>query len=328
MAELGRLERVDLRNIWKTEAQDFTPWLATEENLSVLADTLGIELELEAQETNVGPFRADILCKNADGGAWVLIENQLERTDHSHLGQLLTYAAGLHAVTICWIAERFTEEHRATLDWLNEITDDKFKFFGLEVELWRIKGSPPAPKFNLVSKPNDWSRSVTASARADKENLTPRRRLQKAFWSALMKRLEEKGSPVRHKTPQPQGWIQFSVGRSEFGMEATLQSTEKWISVHLFMTGQDATAHFQLLVQQRDEIERELGKLEWRALPDKKSSGIRLRQKNADPMQQEDWPNQLDWMVSTLEGFDRAFRPRVKSLDASDWRPDDDGTDD
>ena len=118
MPELGRLESVDLREAWETEAQDFTPWLA--KNLSVLAETLDMELELEAVETNVGPFRADILCKNADGGAWVLIENQLERTNHSHLGQLLTYAAGLNAVTICWIAARFTEEHRATLDWLND----------------------------------------------------------------------------------------------------------------------------------------------------------------------------------------------------------------
>ena len=114
MSELGRLKHVDLRDVWKTEAQHFTPWLAREENLSVLASTLHMELELESQETNVGPFRADILCRNADGGSWVLIENQLERTDHTHLGQLLTYAAGLHAVTVCWIAESFTEEHRAT----------------------------------------------------------------------------------------------------------------------------------------------------------------------------------------------------------------------
>ena len=127
MAELGRLERVPLRDTWEKEDQDFTPWLATEENLSVLADTLDMELKLAVQETNVGPFRADILCKNADGGSWVLIENQLERTDHSHLGQLLTYAAGSHAVTICWIAENFTEEHRAALDWLNEIIDGRFK---------------------------------------------------------------------------------------------------------------------------------------------------------------------------------------------------------
>ena len=328
MLQLGRLERVDLRNIWETEAQDFTPWLASDENLSVLAETLGMELELEAQEKNVGPFRADILCRNADGGAWVLIENQLERTDHSHLGQLLTYAAGLHAVTICWVAERFSEEHRATLDWLNEITDERFKFFGLEVELWRIGDSPPAPKFNLVSKPNDWSRSVSASARADNEDLTPKRRLQRTFWSALMKRLEDKGSFVRHKTPQPQGWMHFSVGRSEFGLEATLQSAEKWISVHIFMRGPHATAYFRLLEQQRAEIERELGELEWRELPDKKSSSIRLRRRGADPMKEEEWRDQLDWMVSTLEGFDKTFRPRVKSLDASDWRAEDDGTDD
>ena len=100
MSELGRLQQVDLREVWETEAQDFTPWLAKEENLSVLANTLRMELELESQETNVGPFRADILCRNADGGSWVLIENQLERTDHRHLGQLLTYAAGLHGVRL------------------------------------------------------------------------------------------------------------------------------------------------------------------------------------------------------------------------------------
>ena len=192
MLELGRLERVDLREVWKIEAQDFTPWLASEESLSVLADTLHMELELVALETNVGPFRADILCRNADGGAWVLIENQLERTDHSHLGQLLTYAAGLNAVTICWIAESFTEEHRATLDWLNEITDDSFRFFGLEVELWQIGKSPVAPKFNIVSKPNDWRGSIV-----DPEPLPPRKQLQREFWSALMQRLDDRKGPVK-----------------------------------------------------------------------------------------------------------------------------------
>jgi hypothetical protein len=119
MVELGKLERVDLRDIWTSEASDFTPWLARERNLEILGDTLGIELELEAQEKAVGPFRADILCKDIATDSWVLIENQLERTDHTHLGQLLTYASGLEAVTIVWIAARFTEEHRSTLDWLN-----------------------------------------------------------------------------------------------------------------------------------------------------------------------------------------------------------------
>jgi hypothetical protein len=107
--------------------------LAREENLKLLGETIGVDLELEATEKNVGPFRADILCKDTATGHWVLIENQLEPTDHKHLGQLLTYAAGLDAVTIVWLAKEFTDEHRATLDWLNQITDDKFEFFGLEI---------------------------------------------------------------------------------------------------------------------------------------------------------------------------------------------------
>ena len=136
----------------------FYPWLAKEENLSLLGETIGIELELESQEKDVGPFRADILCKDTATDNWVLIENQLERTDHTHLGQLLTYAAGLNAVTIVWIAERFTAEHRAALDWLNEKTDEKINFFGLEIELWQIGDSPIAP--NLILSVNPMTGSV------------------------------------------------------------------------------------------------------------------------------------------------------------------------
>lgn len=132
---LERLEKIDLRSYWEREDIDFTPWLAEAENIQLLGDTVGLELEIEAQEKEVGPFRADILCKDTANDHWVLIENQLERTDHIHLGQLLTYAAGLNAVTIIWIAARFTDEHRATLDWLNEITNEDFTFFGLEIEL-------------------------------------------------------------------------------------------------------------------------------------------------------------------------------------------------
>ena len=169
---MGRLERVDLREAWGTEDGDFTPWLAREENIALLGDAIGIDLEVEAQEKQVGPFRADnILCLDTatTDKHWVLIENQLYRTDHTHLGQLMTYAAGLDAVSIVWIARQFilrkTDEHRAALDWLNEITDEEIRFFGIEVELWRIGDSPPAPKFNIVSKPNDWTKSASRKPR-------------------------------------------------------------------------------------------------------------------------------------------------------------------
>lgn len=202
---LGRLERCELREIWMSEAADFTPWLARPENLVALGEALGLLLELEAQEKAVGPFRADILCKDVDTDHWVLIENQLERTDHTHLGQLLTYASGLEAVTIIWVAGRFTEEHRSTLDWLNRITDERFRFFGLEVELWRIGHSPPAPKFNIVSKPNNWSQSVAQAAKAiDDSELSDTRILQRDYWAALLSRLDAAGGPVKgNKKPQP-----------------------------------------------------------------------------------------------------------------------------
>jgi hypothetical protein len=217
--EFGRLERVDPRLAWSTEAAHFTPWLAQTENLRLLSDTIGIELELEAQEKSVGPFRADILCKDTGTGNWVLIENQLERTDHTHLGQLITYAAGLKAVTIIWLANPFTEEHRAALDWLNQITDSRFNFFGLEVELWKIGNSQIAPKFNVVCKPNDWSKTVAeGAARVESEALTESKQIQLQFWTVFREFVLAKNSRIRPTQPLPQHWMNIAIGRSGFGL--------------------------------------------------------------------------------------------------------------
>lgn len=254
---LGRLERVELRDIWLSEASDFTPWLARKENLDILGETLGIDLELEAQERPVGPFRADILCKDIGTDRWVLIENQLERTDHNHLGQLLTYASGLEAVTIVWIAARFTEEHRSTLDWLNRITDESFRFFGLEVELWRIGDSPAAPKFNIISKPNDWSQSVAQAARAiDGAELSEARVMQRAYWGAFDKVLAASGGPVSGgKKPQPQSWMAYPVGRSHLTLNAVMVRTKKQVRAELYLSGAKAKAFFHLLAEQKAKIE-------------------------------------------------------------------------
>ena len=136
--DLSKIEQVDVREIWDKEDTDFTPWLAKEENIERLGLALGIDLIVVAEEEEVGPFRADILCKDEATEDFVLIENQLEKTDHKHLGQLLTYATGLDAVTIVWIAKEFNDEHRATLDWLNKITDEKHNFFGVKIEILKI----------------------------------------------------------------------------------------------------------------------------------------------------------------------------------------------
>ena len=195
MAQLERLTPVDLHEAWINEARDFTPWLAREENIGLLADTIGLELEVEAQEQRVGPFRADILCREKTPTANpVLIENQLDWTDHTHLGQLLTYAAGLRAVTIVWVAARFTDEHRAALDWLNDITDESVNFFGLEIELWQIGDSLPAPKFNVVCKPNDWPPDTS-------EGLGEARKFYLEYWTAFRDVLAQRAGPVKPTKP-------------------------------------------------------------------------------------------------------------------------------
>lgn len=321
MTTLGRLQKVDLRDIWKTEAQDFTPWLAQEDNLSELADTIKLDLELEAQEKNVGPFRADILCKNTENGSWVLIENQLERTDHIHLGQLLTYASGLDAVTIVWVAAQFTDEHRATLDWLNDITDDKFRFFGLEVELWRIGDSPVAPKFNVVSKPNDWTRSISRAAkRISEEPLTETKAQQLRYWTNLKEFLEQRGSPIKSQKPPAAHWTTYGIGRTYFNVTATVHFREKRLGVELYIGTTDAKPLFHILKEEKGAIESEIGALlDWMELPERKGSRIVLFRRNTDPTDESDWPEQHKWLADTIEKFDRVFRNRVARLNADDW---------
>lgn len=322
-AALGRLTRIDLRGIWSSEASDFTPWLAQEENLQVLGETLGIDLELEAQEKAVGPFRADILCKDIGTGDWVLVENQLERTDHSHLGQLLTYASGLEAVTIVWIAARFTEEHRSTLDWLNKITDESFRFFGLEVELWRIGDSPAAPKFNIVSKPNNWSRSVAQAARAiDESDLSETRLLQQRYWSALNEALGRAAGPVSgHRKPQAQSWMAYPIGRSYFNLGAVMVRPKRQIRSELYISGHKAKAFFFLLREQQEAIEQALGyALEWEELPARRDCRISAYLNDVDPEDETDWRRQHDWLAAKLNDMHRVFLGRVRALNADDWQ--------
>lgn len=314
---LGRLERVQLREAWDNEATSFTPWLAQEENLSVLSDTLEMDLSVVGTESSVGSFRADILCRDLSSDHvedhLVLIENQLERTDHGHLGQLLTYAAGLQTVTLVWIADRFTEPHRAALDWLNEITDEKFRFFGLEVELWRIGESALAPKFNVVSKPNSWSKTVHSERRSSSEvALTDTRQAQLAFWNELAGRLEGLRNGTRGRTPRAQQWYSVAVGRSGFDLNAYFVAQKRRIGVDLFLSSADAHQHFDTFILAKDEIEAELGELEW--IKATKEARIAQYHSVDDMMNEANWPEMLDWLVEHLTAFDRAFRERVRNL--------------
>ena len=318
---LGRLVKVDLRDIWQHEANDFTPWLAQPENIKLLGETIGYELEVEATEQAVGKFSADILCKDIVDNHLILIENQLERTDHTHLGQLLTYASGLDTVTIIWIAKSFTEEHRAALDWLNEITNESFCFFGIEVELWKIENSPIAPNFKLISKPNDWVKSGgRAVSRGVSEPLTEAKALQLEYWTEFREYLQNKSKIIRPRKARAQHWASFSVGRSGFHLSATTNTRDGLIGVSLIIDGEHGNAHYHLLFERKEEIEDAIGqRLDWQEKPDKQQSWVYLGDAKSDPWDKDNWQSQHQWLCSKLEAFHKAFSPIIRDLDSDDY---------
>ncbi|WP_380057508.1 DUF4268 domain-containing protein [Falsihalocynthiibacter sp. SS001] len=317
MTQLGRLERVDLRVEWTKEAQDFTPWLAQEENITLLGETLNMSLEVEEEERRVGRFSADILCRDtatADGD-WVVIENQLERTDHTHLGQIITYAAGLEAKTCIWVAAKFHEEHRAAVDWLNEITGDGHQFFALEIELWRIGDSLSAPKFNIVAQPNDWKRDVgRAAKKLEGANVSATKQLQLEFWEGVNERIST-NNVVRARKPSPKQWMDYSVGKTGFILRATISTQNNRVGVGLYIQHPDAQIMFDQMLEFRDEVEGTLSfALDWDPLPGKQACKISTEFDVPEAADKSAWPELQTWVVDTLEEMHRCFAPKVKAV--------------
>lgn len=310
---LSKLERVPLREAWKHEAGDFTPWLAEPDNLNALADALGLsELAWVATEHWVGDFKLDILC--TEGEEQVIIENQLAETDHRHLGQILTYAAGVGAQKVIWVAESFRPEHIAALQFLNDNTSENLDFFGVQVELWRIGDSPLAPKFEVVAKPNDWAKSGREQARAA-SSTSPTKQLQQKFWVALIERLAKTAPQIRPQKPLPQHWLNNSIGRSGFGLNITANTRDERLGVELVPHGPDAKKHFANLSAQKQQIENALGfELDWQELPDALSSRIAAWYPNAPIEDENRWNEYLDWLTQRLVKMDKVLRPIVKAL--------------
>ena len=250
--------------------------------LEALSETLGMDLETTGTEQSVGAYRADLLCKDAFSGNAVLIENQLEKTNHSHLGQILTYSAGLSVKTVVWIASRFTDEHRAAMDYLNEITEEGYSFFGLEVELWKIGNSAPAPKFNIVSRPNTWAKNVRESNQQHGE-LTEVKKQQLAYWTAFKEFMDARKSSVRCQNGSPQHWVNMSIGKSGFWLTARVNSLKSIISADFRFKTPTSKALFHQFYSDKEAIEKEFGgELEWFELPEGKESYVTVTKNKAD----------------------------------------------
>ena len=320
---LGKLERVDLREIWRNEADDFTPWLAMQKNLDDLGDTLGMQIEFQAREEAVGPYSADILCRDIDDESYVVIENQLEETDHDHLGKLLTYAAHFKAATVVWVAKAFSDQHRAAIDWLNETSAERTQFFALEIEVWRIGESAYAPKFNIVAKPNNWTRG----GRSTVANLTDTQRVQLEFWKGFCEYVSRHGQTIK-LTANPPAQHRISaggLGRTGFRLFAvasTYSETRRWKGQELradldFSLGELSGQYYDVLLSQRPEIEREFGgELSWYNPEGSNTCKIYSRN-DVDLYDPEARAEQFAWLLDQLERLRRVFAERIQELEPS-----------
>ena len=314
--DLATIQRVDLRGVWSSEAADFTPWLA--ENIGKLGEALGMELEVEAQEAPVGGFALDILARDPENNRQVVIENQLGATDHTHLGQLLTYAAGFDANVIVWIARSFRDEHREALDLLNRRTGEDTEFFGIEVELWRIDDSRPAPNFKLVATPNEWRKQTfrpSSSVSGEKERL---REISQEFWRPLTDALREDHDFIEPESTGATGRRRFSTGHTEGVMyEANFYSKGKAV-VNLQIAGADKDWNkelFDQLEERKDDLESEFGEaFEWERRSGGKSSEIRLVRPGSIDDDEETLAEIRAWMVERLLKFKQVFGPRLDEL--------------
>ncbi len=308
---LSAIQNVDLREVWPNEATDFTPWLA--ENISKLGDALGLELELQSREAPVGSYSLDLLAHDRKRGRPVIIENQLGTTDHTHLGQLLTYASGYDAHVAVWIAKEFRDEHRQALDWLNQRSDKNTKFFGVEIELWKIGDSLPAPYFKLVATPNNWRKEkVTTNKR---ENVSEKIAAYQPFFQGLIDALVEKKftNPLQATPTYEQ---RFSSGFSLVIYRARFDAAGN-ARVDLYLDRDEGwnKKMFDQLLDDKDAVESTLGEsLEWDRMDDRKASRITVRRPGNIEEDSEVLEEIQDWMVKKLLKFKQVFGPRLKDL--------------
>ena len=303
MTNLGTLKEItDLRSIWPHEALNFTPWVA--ENVDLLADAVGLDITVDQTESSVGDFNVDIYASETGTDRKIIIENQLEDTDHDHLGKLITYASGKGADVVIWVVKHAREEHKAAVEWLNNHTDDKIGFFLCEIKLFQIGDSQIAPAFTVVERPNDWTKEIRKTASA---NSTQQQRLE--YWQAFNDYAFSDANFSRifnKRKPTTDHWMDFSIGSSACHIAVSQIQKRKAVDVELYIN--DDKELFKSLFAHKDEIEKNMEmELEWKELPERKASRI-LIEKTVDLDDRATWPEQFDYIMDTCIKMKRAFK--------------------
>ena len=304
MKTLGRLEEIkDLRKIWPHEASDFTPWLSQDDNIALLADAVGLDITVDETESSVGDFNVDIFATETGTDRKIIIENQLEDTNHDHLGKLITYASGKSADVIIWVVKHAREEHRAAIEWLNNHTDEKIGFFLCEIKLYKIGNSDPAVKFEVIEKPNDWAKEVKKSEYSSE---TQQRRYE--YWAAFEDyafQSAEFSKNFNRRKPSKDHWMDFGIGSSACHLAVLQIQTRNELGVELYIN--EDKDLFRSLFKNRSEIESETGlRFNWKELPERKASRIVIFE-SVDFSDKNQWSKQFDLVIDVMIKMKREF---------------------
>lgn len=305
MFNLGKLKEIkDLRKVWKHEALDFTPWLAEEDNLAMLADAVGLEITLDETESSVGDFSVDIFATETGTDRKIIIENQLEDTNHDHLGKLITYASGKSADIIIWVVKRAREEHRAAIEWLNNRTDENIAFFLLEIKLYQIGNSDIAVKFEVVEKPNDWTKEIKRIT-----SNSPTLQARYDYWFAFNEYAYKHSNFAKtfnKRKASTDHWMTLSIGSSACCISLSQVRKFNHLIVEWYIS--DDKDLYHKFYSHKNSIESDMGvELEWNELPEKKASRI-LVYKTVDFDNKDNWSEQFDWMMDMAMKMKTAFK--------------------
>jgi len=306
---LSKLTKLDLREVWKHEALDFTNWLAENENLEALSDAVGVDIKLIQTEASVGKFNVDILAVEDLTGKKIIIENQLESTDHDHLGKIITYASGHDAEIIIWIVKDTRDEHQKAIEWLNDHTDQDISFFLIRIELWKIDDSKPAPKFEIVVSPNEWAKAIKSNPA--KKELTNTKLQQLDFWDKLKKYIQRENPKLRLRTPSPQHWYDISIGSSDCHIALTINTRENLMGCEIYIDkNKELFNHFKIY---KESIEADIGEAaEW--VDAAKASRIKISTEVKDLFNDSELDNNFSWILSKVVLFQKVFGPHIKSF--------------
>lgn len=293
--ELGRLEKIELREIWRHEALDFTRWLAKKENIALLSKEIGIDIEVIETEMSVGRYNVDIFARDIESNKKIVIENQLENTNHDHLGKMLVYAAGLDADIAIWVVKDVNEEHKQAVEWLNDNSFEKINIFLVKVELWQIDNSPVAPKFQVICEPNNWAKVLKQQS---KDNITDLELKQMEYWQGFVDYAKSKDKTYISQRPSMYNWYVIRIGSSDYKIKLVHSVNSDMVKCQLEIFNDEI---YKKLEQYRNEIDNKINDLEWEYLEDRKVSRIGLSNNIKDSA------SSYVWLLNMVDRFKEVF---------------------